>query len=244
MNTTSQTSVSNFKNGPALHELNELILQTLGEFQRQAIAKGLRPALTDFAQHFEKRNNVALKEAIKAACFRDGEKSRSMSVKPYLLTVPGVEVFQIGMLDCVSIAGTRIPTAEVRPTAPVNRGNAKPSAGRAVQKPNSSFFSPKSRTRKTSSAGKASKRFDDAFVIATGEGGPTLQVISAVIMGSALCEGANAVGKAYEDLVSRCAENVPALGEARLAALRGQLDPATRLSPLALAKAALPFNFR
>lgn len=159
MNTTSQTSSSNSEIGPALHELNKLILQTLGEFQRQAIAKGLRPALADFAQFFEKRNNVALKEAIKSACFRDGEKSRSMSAKPYLLTVPGVEVFQIRMLDCVRIAGTRIPVAEARPTAPRTSGKPPPFAGRPGQKTNSPIFSPGSRARKTSYAGKAFKRF-------------------------------------------------------------------------------------
>ncbi|MBP5542755.1 MAG: hypothetical protein ILM98_01660 [Kiritimatiellae bacterium] len=76
------------------------------------------------------------------------------------------------------------------------------------------------------------------------DNGPTLQVIAAVISGSAFCDGGAADAAAYGDLVACCAEAVPELGEARLAALRGQLDPATRLAPLDLAKAVLPFNFR
>ena len=89
-------------------------------------------------------------------------------------------------------------------------------------------------------------RLESAYELALADdNGPTLQVIAAVIKGSAFCiEGAKADSEAYGNLVACCAEALPALGEPRLAALRGQLDPATRLSPLALARAVLPFNFR
>ena len=86
-------------------------------------------------------------------------------------------------------------------------------------------------------------RLETARDIALADGGPTLTVIAAVIRGAAFCDG-GVDREAYKNLVACCAESLPALGEARLAALRGQLDPATRLSPLDLAKAVLPFNFR
>ena len=87
-------------------------------------------------------------------------------------------------------------------------------------------------------------RFESAFDLAMAEGGPTLQVIAAVIAGAVVANADAAAREAYVGLVACCAEALPALGEARLAALRGQLDPATRLDPLALARAVLPFNFR
>jgi hypothetical protein len=87
-------------------------------------------------------------------------------------------------------------------------------------------------------------RLESAYDLALAEGGPTLQVIAAVIQDAAFCDGGNVDREAYGNLVACCAEALPALGEARLAALRGQLDPATRLAPLDLAKAVLPFNFR
>lgn len=89
-----------------------------------------------------------------------------------------------------------------------------------------------------------SARLESAFDLAMAEGGPTLQVIAAVIAGSIVANADDAARDAYANLVACCAEALPALGEARLAALRGQLDPATRLAPLDLARAVLPFNFR
>lgn len=87
-------------------------------------------------------------------------------------------------------------------------------------------------------------RLESAYELAMAEGGPTLQVIAAVIAGAVVANADAAARKAYANLVACCAESLPALGDARLDALRGQLDPATRLSPLALARAILPFNFR
>ena len=87
-------------------------------------------------------------------------------------------------------------------------------------------------------------RLESAYDLALAEGGPTLQVIAAVIQGAAFYDGGDVDRESYGDLVARCAEALPALGEARLAALRGQPDPATRLAPLDLARAVLPFNFR
>ena len=95
-----------------------------------------------------------------------------------------------------------------------------------------------------SDAGERGARLESAFDLAMAEGGPTLQVIAAVIAGSIIANADDAARDAYGNLVACCAEALPALGEARLAALRGQLDPATRLAPLDLAKAVLPFNFR
>ena len=83
-----------------------------------------------------------------------------------------------------------------------------------------------------------------AYEIALADSGPTLQVIAAVIQGASLWFGQDVGLTDYADLVACCSEALPALGEARLAALRGQLAPATRLDPLSLAKAVLPFNFR
>ena len=77
------------------------------------------------------------------------------------------------------------------------------------------------------------------------DNGPTLQVIAAVIRGAAFCcDGAKADPEAYGNLIACCAESIPTLGDERLAALRSQLDPATRLAPLDLARKVLPFNFR
>lgn len=89
-----------------------------------------------------------------------------------------------------------------------------------------------------------SARLESAFDLAMAEGGPTLQVIAAVIAGSIVANADDVARDAYANLVACCAEALPALGEARLAALRGQPDPATRLAPLDLARAVLPFNFR
>ncbi len=93
--------------------------------------------------------------------------------------------------------------------------------------------------------GERDARLETAFGLAMAEGGATLRVIAAVIRGATLRNGGSADARhAYRDFVERCAVELPALGEARLAALRGQLDPAARLDPLSLAKAVLPFNFR
>ncbi len=83
-----------------------------------------------------------------------------------------------------------------------------------------------------------------AYEIALADGGPTLQVIAAVVQGASFWCGQDVGLTDYADLVACCAEALPALCEARLTALRGQLDPATRLAPLDLAKTVLPFNFR
>ena len=68
----------------------------------------------------------------------------------------------------------------------------------------------------------------------------TLHVIGAVILGTLLLDD-ETVFDGYEALVTRCAAEVPALGD-RLAILREQ--PQRRRPPLELAKAVLPFNFR
>ena len=87
-------------------------------------------------------------------------------------------------------------------------------------------------------------RLKSAYDIAMAEGGPTLHVIAAVIAGSAVAKADAPAREAYENFVACCAEVLPALGDARLAVLRGQLNPTTRLDPLDLARAVLPFNFR
>lgn len=88
------------------------------------------------------------------------------------------------------------------------------------------------------------ERLDTAYELALADGGPTLQVIAAVIQGTGFCGDGAVDQKSYCSLVDNCAEALPAIGTTRLAALRGQLDPATRLAPLDLARAVLPFNFR
>ncbi len=88
------------------------------------------------------------------------------------------------------------------------------------------------------------KRLKTAREIAFADGGATLQVIAAVIDGAAFCEGAITDRTKYDDLVACCAEAIPALGTARISALRNQADPATRLPPSDFIKAVLPFNFR
>lgn len=89
-------------------------------------------------------------------------------------------------------------------------------------------------------------RLERAYNLALADNsGQTLQVIAAVIQGSAFCfDDAKTDREGYGDLVACCEEAIPALGDTRLAALRGQLDSSTRLAPLDLARKVLPFNFR
>lgn len=84
--------------------------------------------------------------------------------------------------------------------------------------------------------------------VAVREKGGTLQAISAVIHGALLQSGPDPDGSIRRGLETAIEivrrEIGDAFGEARYAALRGQLAPATRLDPLSLARAVLPFNFR
>ncbi|MBR4663061.1 MAG: hypothetical protein IKO93_04225, partial [Lentisphaeria bacterium] len=68
----------------------------------------------------------------------------------------------------------------------------------------------------------------------------TLHVIDAVILGSILNEDPSVL-KEYDELVTRCAREIPALGE-RINILRKQSE--NHLPPLKLAELILPFNFR
>ena len=88
------------------------------------------------------------------------------------------------------------------------------------------------------------ERLLSAFNLAMSEDGATLQVIAAVIAGAAIADEPADDREQYANLIACCAETLPALGETRIAALRSQLDPATRIDPLSLARTVLPFNFR
>lgn len=78
-----------------------------------------------------------------------------------------------------------------------------------------------------------------AFALTAGADA-TLHVIGAVILGAQLLDDETMLA-GYEALVTRCAEEIPALDD-RLEILREQ--PQLRRPPLELAKAILPFNFR
>lgn len=79
-----------------------------------------------------------------------------------------------------------------------------------------------------------------AFALAE-QGGPTLQIIATVILGSLLAEG-EADAAVYAATVESVIAQLPALGADRFAALREQ---ATNPQPgLLLAEKVLPFNFR
>ena len=85
--------------------------------------------------------------------------------------------------------------------------------------------------------------------VAVREKGGTIQAISAVIHGALLACGTDPDGTirhALEDAVAVVRREIgDAFGEDRYAALRKQLDPATRCNdPLVLARTVLPFNFR
>ena len=71
-----------------------------------------------------------------------------------------------------------------------------------------------------------------------------LKAIHCVILGAMLYEGDESVADTLARETEDLRQALPTLGEACLSALRNQLDPATRLPPLDLAKAVLPFNFR
>ena len=79
----------------------------------------------------------------------------------------------------------------------------------------------------------------NAYAIAM-EGGETLKVIAAVILGSLLLYE-NSVAAEYDTLAKKVVEMVPKLGTRGDFLLKQQKD---RLSPLELARAVLPFNFR
>ena len=76
------------------------------------------------------------------------------------------------------------------------------------------------------------------------QGGPTLQVIAAVILGAVIyyAPGDAAKREEFVATVEKVAESLPALGEERIATLRRQ--PTAFLPPLELARIVLPFNFR
>ena len=84
--------------------------------------------------------------------------------------------------------------------------------------------------------------------IAVCEKGGTLQAISAVIHGALLQSGIDTDGsirRGLENAVEIVRQEIgDAFGKDRYDALSRQFDPATRLAPLDLAKAVLPFNFR
>ena len=98
----------------------------------------------------------------------------------------------------------------------------------------------------TSDAERRMECFRHAADMVSGATDGALKAIHCVILGAMLYEDgenvdvANTLDRESEEL----RKALPTLGEARLAALRGQLDPATRLAPLDLARAVLPFNFR
>lgn len=79
----------------------------------------------------------------------------------------------------------------------------------------------------------------NAYAIAM-EGGETLKVIAAVILGSLLLYD-NSVAAEYDTLAKKVVEMVPKLGKRGDILLKQQND---RLSSLELARAVLPFNFR
>ena len=83
-----------------------------------------------------------------------------------------------------------------------------------------------------------------AAQLAEAEPGATLKAIAAVVHGARLAVGDESAMDDLKRILDELPELLPDLGDDRLAALRGQLDPATRLDPLALAKTVLPFNFR
>ena len=72
------------------------------------------------------------------------------------------------------------------------------------------------------------------------EGGETLKVIAAVILGALLYYD-NSFAAEYDTFAKKVVEMVPKLGKRGDFLLKQQND---RLSPLELAKAVLPFNFR
>lgn len=73
------------------------------------------------------------------------------------------------------------------------------------------------------------------------QGGPTLQIISTVILGALLAEG-EADAAAYAEKFEAVIAQLPALGDSRIAALREQA--ANPQPGLLLATKVLPFNFR
>lgn len=87
-------------------------------------------------------------------------------------------------------------------------------------------------------------RLRQAARIAEAEPGATLRAITAVIHGARLAAGDESASDDLKNVLQELPSLLPALGESRFAALRGQLDPATRLDPLSLARVVLPFNFR
>lgn len=84
------------------------------------------------------------------------------------------------------------------------------------------------------------KHLETALRIAQ-DGGPTLRVIAAVILGSFLSEVPGRLEE-YRGLVAALREELPLLGDARFAALDAQ--PTEKLPPLDFARIVLPFNFR
>ena len=69
----------------------------------------------------------------------------------------------------------------------------------------------------------------------------TLKVIACVILGGLYCYDSNRKEE-LTALTQKVIETMPFLGEARVTALKNQLE--TPVEPLAIAKAVLPFNFR
>jgi hypothetical protein len=86
----------------------------------------------------------------------------------------------------------------------------------------------------------AKQSFEVAHEIAI-EGGPTLKIIDAVILGTYVAIE-NISFDEYVKLVEEVIEAIPAIGEARKQVLRSQ--PEQKIKTIEFAKAILPFNFR
>ena len=96
----------------------------------------------------------------------------------------------------------------------------------------------------TLDATRRMERFRHAAEMVTNASDGALKAIHCVILGAMLYEGDESVADTLARETEDLRQALPTLGEACLSALRNQLDPATRLPPLDLAKAVLPFNFR
>lgn len=83
--------------------------------------------------------------------------------------------------------------------------------------------------------------FRSAYEIALAEGGPTLDVIACVMLGS-LYFYDRSVRQELADLTEKVIQELPLIGEQRCQALRNQVDDP--IEPIALAQKVLPFNFK
>ena len=84
------------------------------------------------------------------------------------------------------------------------------------------------------------KCFESAAQIAE-DGGPTLHVIAAAILGSWYYYDRN-LKQRFENMAGKTIQSLPDLGEARISALYKQLN--NPLPPQEFIKKVLPFNFR